>query len=110
MSNFKQARELLEKNKVEIPEVNEPVSEDGKKSKSEFYDDGRSIVDMNVEGFSWYTPNRYKREKQQLADLKVTRKETRAMILGALSVMLPAALTMMALFFGAFLLIALWLK
>lgn len=45
---------------------------------------------------------------KNLTELKITGKEQRAMILGALSVILPIALLLIGLYFGAFLLIYLW--
>lgn len=106
MSDFKKVGEIIERNKVE----DERDSKDATKKKPTFVDDGRSITDMNVEGFSWYMPKRYTNERQSLSDLKLTTKERVAMIFGALQAILPVAITMFILLFGAFLLIALWLK
>ena len=97
MSDFKKVDQLIKRNEV-------------KKEKPKYVDDGRAITDMNVEGFSWYIPQKYSKEKQQLSDLKITRKERIAMILGALQAILPVAITMMLLFFGVFLFIAFWLS
>ncbi len=41
--------------------------------------DGRTIVSMNVDGFSWYQPNLSEKKKKNDPD-KPTRKETLAMI------------------------------
>ncbi len=59
MSNFKEADQIVQRNKVE----NEPEVKKARNKKNEFIDDGRSIADMNIEGFSWYTPNKYTTEK-----------------------------------------------
>lgn len=96
MNDFKQAKDIVNRNSI-------------KKGKQEFVDDQRSLTDMNVPGFSWYLPKRYSKERQQINDLKITRKERLAMIIGALQVILPMALMILLLFFGAFLVIMLWL-
>ena len=54
-------------------------------------DDGRTVVNMNVEGFSWYQPNLPEKKKKNDPD-KPTRKETLAMIRAAYRTMLPYAL------------------
>ena len=70
-------------------------------------DDGRTVVDMNVEGFSWYRP---KREKQTKEDPdRPTKKELRAMILAAYKAYLPYFLIVLGAFLCAFLLAYLWL-
>ncbi|WP_312104330.1 hypothetical protein [Lachnoclostridium sp.] len=106
MSDFKKVGQIIERNKVE----NEKDSKDATKKKPTFVDDGRSITDMNIEGFSWYMPKKYSTERQKLSDLKLTTKERVAMIFGALQAILPVAITMFILLFGVFLLIALWLS
>lgn len=106
MSNFKDANQIIQRNKVE----DEKGEKKGSNKKAEFIDDGRSIADMNIEGFSWHTPNKYATERKNLSDLKLTRKERVAMIFGALQAILPVAITMILLFFGAFLLISFWLS
>ena len=66
-----------------------------------------TIVDMNVEGFSWYDPNLTNKKK---AKVSLSKKEERAMILGAYRAMLPMILCILA---GAGLMILLaylWLK
>ena len=45
-----------------------------------------TVADMNVEGFSWYDPNRKKGKPEQVS---LTKKEQRAMIIGAYRAMLP---------------------
>lgn len=95
--NFKEVEQLLNRNQV-------------KGEKSSYVDDGRSITDMNVPGFAWYMPKKYTQERQQMIDLKITRKERVAMIFGALAAILPVVIVMILLFFGGFLLISLWLS
>ncbi len=106
MSDFKKVGQIIERNKVETEKEVKGV----KNPKQTFVDDGRSITDMNIEGFSWYMPKKYTQERQSLSDLKLTRKERVAMVLGALQAILPIAITILLLFFGAFLIIALWLN
>ncbi|MCX4312357.1 MAG: hypothetical protein OSJ83_00645 [Clostridia bacterium] len=50
-----------------------------KKRKHYDDDDGRTIVDMNVDGMPWYQPNRDKNKKVDDED-RPTRKERFAMI------------------------------
>lgn len=66
-----------------------------------------TIADMNVEGFSWYDPNLKNKKKERVS---LSKKEERAMILGAYRAMLPMILCILA---GAGLMILLaylWLK
>lgn len=63
-----------------------------KKQRPIEYDDGRTIADMNVEGFRWYTPRKLQKTKEELGDLKLTARETFAMILGAYRALLPVLL------------------
>ena len=72
-------------------------------------DDGRTVVNMNVEGFSWYQPNLPERKKKNDPD-KPTRKETLAMIRAAYRTMLPYALIAIGGLVLAFVAGALWLK
>ena len=56
-------------------------------------DDGRTIADMNVDGMPWYRPPRPQGEGQ--ADQpKLSKRETRSVVLGALA----AALLVCAVF------------
>ena len=57
-----------------------------KKRQREQLDDGRTVADMNVEGFSWYNPHA-KNGKTPAG--KVPRKEYWAMVFGAFKAMLP---------------------
>ena len=72
-------------------------------------DDGRTIVNMNVDGFSWYQPNLSEKKKKNDPD-KPTRKETLAMIWAAYRTMLPYALIATGGLVLAFVAGALWLK
>jgi hypothetical protein len=83
--------------------------ENKKKKKAEYIDDGRTIANMNVEGLKWYVPEKHKRAKNQLTDLKITKAERRAMIIGALQVILPLALAFIGIFLAIFLIIHFWL-
>jgi len=65
---------------------------------------------MNVEGMRGYVPEKYKRAKSELADLKITKAERRAMIKGALLAILPLVLAYIAMFFLIFLIIYFWLS
>lgn len=72
-------------------------------------DDGRTIVNMNVDGFSWYQPNLSEKKKKNDPD-KPTRKETLAMIWAAYRTMLPYVLIAIGGLVLAFVAGALWLK
>lgn len=50
-------------------------------------DDGRTIVDMNVEGMPWYQPG--KTDKKVTEEDKPKRKERNAMVRGAFLAYLP---------------------
>lgn len=73
-------------------------------------DDGRTIADMNVPGMPWYRLRAHHRLRPEPYN-KFTRKEKRAMILGALQATLPIALFFtLAWFLVMFLLDFLWLR
>lgn len=60
------------------------------KPKEKFVDDGRTIVDMNVDGMPWYDGSKEPNRKADKRDKgKPTRRETFKMILGAYKAMLP---------------------
>ncbi len=65
-----------------------------KKKKVYDDDDGRTIANMNVDGMRWYNPKKEEEneKKRKVKELKVSRKERRAMILGAYLAYLPAFL------------------
>lgn len=117
MNSFKKVQEMVQRNAKEesMEALQDKITENSKdntnrKEKLSFVDDGRSLTDMNVEGFSWYTPKKISGEKKALLELKITPKERLAMIFGALSVILPIALFILVMYTGAFFLISLWLK
>ncbi len=84
-----------------------------KKKKKEYSDDdGRTISNMNVEGMPWYSPNKEEddEKKKKMDELKVTRKEKRAMIFGAYLAYLPMFLICIAAFTIVFLLLYFWVS
>lgn len=84
-----------------------------KKKKKEYPDDdGRTISNMNVDGMPWYDPKKEEKEarKKKMDELKVTRKEKRAMIIGAYLAYLPMFLVGIAAFTIVMLLISFWLS
>ena len=46
-----------------------------------------TVADMNVEGFSWYNPNKKKKRAQSIGP--ITRKEYWAMVKGAFAAVWP---------------------
>lgn len=81
--------------------------------KERFVDDGRKIADMNVEGMPWSMRLSTKKEQKatELEQLNMTRGERRALVMGAISAVLPLLLAFAGLFFLAFLLLdLLWLN
>ena len=79
-----------------------------KKSKKEpIYDDGRTIVNMNVEGMPWYNPNRTDGKRNDKD--KPRFKERMAMIFGAYRALLPYVLATIVAFGLVAVLIYLWL-
>ena len=81
-----------------------------KKAKTKYIDDGRTIADMNVEGLKWHVPEKQKRAKNELTELKITKAERRAMIKGALLAILPIALAYIGIFLAIFQIIHFWLS
>ena len=78
-----------------------------KKRRREAYDDGRTVANMNVEGFDWFNP---RANGSKTPPGKVTRKEYWAMVFGAFKAMLPL-IACMLLAFGLVLGLAiLWLS
>ena len=92
--------------------VSEAPDAEKKKEKKKFEDDGRTSVDMNVEGFSWYRPHSDGKRKKKAKDDpdRPTAKETRAMILAAYKAYLPYLLIIL----GSMVIVAalafLWLR
>ncbi len=76
-----------------------------KKKKKDDLDMETTIADMNVEGMSWYDPAR----KNGKETPKLSKKEQRAMILGAYRAMLPMIGCILAGALLMFLLAYLWL-
>ena len=75
------------------------------KKKKDDLDMETTIADMNVEGMSWYDPAR----KSGKEPPKLSKKEQRAMILGAYRAMLPMIGCILAGALLMFLLAYLWL-
>ena len=70
-------------------------------------DTENTFADMNVEGIRGYDPNRSKRKNNQV---KLSKKEYWAVVLGAYRGMLPMILCMLAGFALMFLLAYIWLR
>ena len=77
------------------------------KKKKAILDTETTFADMNVEGFSWYDPNRKKGKK---TIEKLTEKEQKALIRGAYRAVLPLIFCMVACGLLLMLLVYLWLK
>ena len=78
-----------------------------KRKRIDNLDTETTFAEMNVEGFSWYDPNRGKRKAQQT---QLTKKEQRALMRGAVRAMLPMILCILSGMLLMFLLAYLWLK
>lgn len=76
-----------------------------KEKKEEFVDDGRTIYNMNVDGFSWYDKNNKGKDK-----VYVTKEEKRTLIKAAYRTYLPILLIVLLAFGITIFLIYLWLK
>lgn len=79
-----------------------------KKKKNDYYDDGRTIVNMNVDGMPWYNPNRTDRKKKDKDRPRF--KERMAMIFGAYRAFLPFVAITVGAFTVVALLLYLWLS
>ena len=79
-----------------------------KKKKHYDDDDGRTIVNMNVDGLPWYQPN--KPDKKIADEDKPTRKETRAMMRAWFAAYAPRVLAVLIGFGLTVALIVCWLK
>lgn len=79
-----------------------------KKKKAEVVDDGRVVVDMNVEGFGWYRKNRTKTKKENPDN--PTKRELFAMILAAYKAYLPYFLILVGVLIAVFIIGILILK
>ena len=78
-----------------------------KDKREEYIDDGRTIADMNVDGFSWFNKNKPKDPKNQII---LTRKERRAIFHAMVSKMIPIAIIALIAFTMSYFLIKLWLS
>ena len=78
------------------------------KKKEVYYDDGRTIVNMNVEGMPWYNPNRSERKKKDKD--KPRFKERMAMVFGAYRAFLPFVLATVIAFGIVAVILYLWLS
>ena len=81
-----------------------------KKKMTEPEDDGRTIVNMKVDGLPWYQPNLPDRKIKRHDPDKPTKKELFAMIKAAYLTMLPYALIAIGGLVLAFVVTALWLR
>ena len=77
------------------------------KRKKTGYDDGRTVANMNVEGFSWFNPGA---KNGQVPPQKITRKEYWAMVRGAFKAMLPLFACMLLAFGLVITLAIMWLS
>ncbi|MBO2527015.1 MAG: hypothetical protein CW335_02370 [Clostridiales bacterium] len=68
-------------------------------------DDGRQIVNMNVEGMPWYVPESSSSEGKQDEPIKLTREEKLSLYAGAFK----AALLVIVLFIGVYFLVIFFL-
>lgn len=82
------------------------------KKKHDDLDTETTIVDMNVDGFRWYNPAKKKAvsENKPQQDIRLTKKEKRAMYKGAFLAVLPFVLCIVLVFGVLFLLAYLWLQ
>lgn len=83
------------------------MMKNNKDRREEFHDDGRTIADMNVDGFSWYNKNKPKDPKDRII---LTRKERRAIFHAMVSKMIPIAIIAVIALTISFFLIKLWLS
>lgn len=80
----------------------------GRKAKKKYADDdGRTVIDMNVDGFPWYNPKRG--EKKVAEEDLPTRKELMAMIRAEFAVYLPKVICILLGFGAAMGIIYCWL-
>lgn len=79
-----------------------------RKDKKDDLDTETTFANMNVEGFSWYNPNGYKKKLNKTG--KVSRKEYWAMVRGMFAAILPLVVCMLIVGGLMFALAVLWLK
>lgn len=80
-----------------------------KKEKVEL-DTETTIADMNIEGFKWYNPSQKKRQSSEQEQFKLTKKERRAVMIGALRALLPVIAVVLLVFVLVFALAYVWLN
>lgn len=87
------------------------MKKDKKKKKNELDDySDLTVANMNVEGMPWYKdPNKLAAE-QKIGDLNLSKKEKRALILGAYRAFLPVFLIIIGVFCVCFTLLMLYMK
>lgn len=76
-----------------------------KKNNEQYYDDGRTIANMDIEGM----PNRIKKSQKRKSQYDVSKEEKRHLIFAAYKAMLPILLCGIVGMTLAMLLIMLWL-
>lgn len=76
-----------------------------KKNNEQYYDDGRTIANMDIEGM----PNRIKKSQKRKSQYDVSKEEKRHLIFAAYKAMLPLLLCGIVGMTLAMLLIMLWL-
>lgn len=76
-----------------------------KKNNEQYYDDGRTIANMDIEGM----PNRIKKNQKRKSQYDVSKEEKRHLIFAAYKAMLPLLLCGIVGMTLAMLLIMLWL-
>ena len=79
-----------------------------KAKKKDDLDMETTVANMNIEGFSWYDPSI--KDGSKKSKPKLTKKEQRAMIVGAYKAMLPMLVCIGVGCLLMFLLAYLWLK
>ena len=72
-----------------------------KKNEEKFVDDGRTVYDMNIDGFKWYKPKKDK--------IYLNKKEKWAMICAAFAAYFPKLLIVLLGFGIAVVLLYFWL-
>ncbi len=77
------------------------------KKEEEFKDDGRSIANMNIDGFSWYNKNKSLDSKQQII---LTKKEKKAIYKAMILKMIPIVIIALIAFTLSYFIIKLWLS
>ena len=81
------------------------------KKKYDDLDTETTIADMNIDGFSWYDPNRKKEREsgKKPQSVQLTSRERRAVMKGALLAVLPFVACVMLATLAVFGLAYLWL-